>query len=46
MTLLRVDLRLASTESFGDFKGFPVLNGIFKTRIDHTECTMSLLIGG
>ena len=38
MTLLRVDLRVASTESFGDFKGFPVLNRIFKTLLDHTEC--------
>ena len=38
MTLLRVDLRVASTESYGDFKGFPVLNGIFKTLIDHTAC--------
>ena len=38
MTLLRVDLRVASTENFGDFKGFPVLNGIFKTLIDHTGC--------
>ena len=40
MTLLRVDLRVASTESFGDFKGFPVLNGIFKTLIDHTACIL------
>ena len=41
MTLLKVDLRVASTESFGDFKGFPVLNGIFKTLIDHTACKFS-----
>ena len=38
MTLLGVDLRVASTESFGGFKGFPVLNAMFKTLKDHTEC--------
>ena len=38
MTLLRVDLRVASTESLWGFKGFPVLNRIFKTPIDHTAC--------
>ena len=40
MTLLMVFLRVASTESFGDFKGFPALNGIFKTLIDHTVCNL------
>ena len=48
MTLLKVDLRVASTESFGDFKGFPVLNGIFKTLIDHTAnrtlCGISTIV--
>ena len=44
MTLLRVNLRVASTESFGDFKGFPVLNGIFKTLLDHTACISKNLL--